>query len=396
MNPPLAAYRLIESTAELEALAGSLGRVKTLAVDLEADSLYHYQEKVCLLQLADGRGHYLVDPLKIPDCSSLAPVFADPEIRKIFHGADYDIRSLFRDFRITVRNLFDTELAARFLGRRETGLEALLGSHFQVQLDKRFQRTDWSKRPLTPPLLEYAAADVAYLIPLARTLEENLTLLGRREWVLEEGEWLCRVRPQSPPEGPLFLRFKGAREMDPRSLGVLEHLLAFRQERAAARDRPAFKIMGTDPLKELVSRKPESKEQMQGIPGLSAKMMDRMGDGLLAAVRRGLEMPEKDLPRFPRHRKPPVPAAVTLRVKALKQWREQQAQGLQLEPGLLLNNALIDQVAQLNPIRVADLERIPELRNWQKGNFGGEIVEVLARLKPTPGPEAGERPNPAP
>jgi ribonuclease D len=184
--------------------------------------------------------------------------------------------------------------------------------------------------------------------------------------------------------------------MDPRSLGVLEHLLAFRQERAAARDRPAFKIMGTDPLKELVSRKPESLEQMQGIPGLSAKMIDRMGDGILAAIRRGLEMPEENLPRFPRHRKPPVPAAVTLRVKALKQWREQQAQVLQLEPGLLLNNALIDQVARLNPVRPADLDRIPELRNWQQANFGGEIVEALARLKPTPGPEAGERPNPVP
>lgn len=381
MPPPLTSYRLIDTTEALQDLAAALARVESLAVDLEADSLYHYQEKVCLLQIGDGVGHYLVDTLQIPDCSSLGPIFEAPQIRKIFHGADYDIRSLYRDFRITVRNLFDTEMAARFLGRRETGLEALLGSHFQIQLDKKYQRTDWSKRPLTPPMLEYAAADVAYLIPLARSLEENLVLLGRREWVREEGEWLCRVRPQPPYAGPLFLRFKGAREMDPRSLAILEQLLVFRQERAEARDRPVFKIMGADPLKELVSRKPESLDQLQGIKGLSTKMIDRLGEGLIEAVRRGLETPADDLPRFPRSRKPPVPAAVGPRVKALKQWRETRARELQLEPGLLLNNAGIEQIAILNPVRPEELDRLPELRNWQKQNFGEEIVLALQPLR---------------
>jgi ribonuclease D len=376
MNAPLASCQLIETTDDLESLARRLAREKRLSVDLEADSLFHYQEKVCLLQLADTTGCYLLDTLKISDCSALGPLFEDPEIQKIFHGSDYDIRSLYRDFRLTVRNLFDTELAARFLGRRETGLEASLGSYFQVQLDKKFQRTDWSKRPLTPPMLEYAASDVAYLIPLARSLEENLAALGRLTWVIEEGDWLCRARPQPPYQGPWFLRFKGARQMDPRSLAVLEKVLAFRQERAEARDRPVFKIMGADPIREVVEKKPRFLDELMGIKGLSPKMIDRMGEGLIEAVRQGLDVPEEDLPRFPRTRKPPTSAAVGQKVTSLKQWREAKAQELQLEPGLLLNNALIEQVALLHPAGVEELDRIPELRLWQKRNFGEEIVQA--------------------
>ncbi|MBI5585783.1 MAG: ribonuclease D [Deltaproteobacteria bacterium] len=387
MSASLASSRLIETADDLQNLARRLAREKHLAVDLEADSLFHYQEKICLLQLADTENCYLLDTLKITDCSPLGPLFEDPGIQKIFHGSDYDVRSLYRDYHITIRNLFDTELAARFLGRRETGLEAMLGMHFQVQLDKKFQRTDWSKRPLTPPMLEYGASDVAWLIPLARTLEENLAALGRLEWVLEENDWLSRVRPQPPYQGPWFLRFKGARQMDPRSLAVLERVLAFRQERAEARDRPVFKVLGADPIREVVEIKPQSLDQLKGIKGLSPKMIDRLGEGLIEAVRQGLAIPEGDLPRFPRSRKPPASAAVGLRVKMIKQWRENKALELQLEPGLLLNNALIDQVALLNPTRVEELDRIPELRNWQKQTFGEEIVQALGAPGQRPGKE---------
>jgi ribonuclease D len=162
-------------------------------------------------------------------------------------------------------------------------------------------------------------------------------------------------------------------------------LLAFRQERAAARDRPVFKTLGADPIKELVLRKPETLDQLQGIKGLTPKLVARLGEGLLEAVRRGLAVPESDRPRFPRTRKPPVPALMGLRIKSLKQWREQRAKELQLEPGLLLNNALIDQVALLNPARPEELDQILELRNWQKRNFGAEIVQALLGPPPAPG-----------
>jgi len=129
--------------------------------------MYHYFEKVCLLQIATESVSYVLDPLALRDLSALKPVFSNPRIRKVFHGADYDIRSLSRDFGFEVENLFDTQMACKFLGLQETGLEALLRERFQVELNKKFQRADWSKRPLSRDMLEYAAMDGNYLIPLA-------------------------------------------------------------------------------------------------------------------------------------------------------------------------------------------------------------------------------------
>ena len=143
-------FEWIETLPSLEEVAQILGQAKIIGVDLEADSMHHYFEKVCLLQIATESACYVMDPLAVKDLSVLRPVFSNARIRKVFHGADYDIRSLHRDFRLEVENLFDTQLACLFLGLRETGLEALLRSRFQVDLNKKYQRADWSQRPLSP------------------------------------------------------------------------------------------------------------------------------------------------------------------------------------------------------------------------------------------------------
>ena len=140
-------YAIISARAELAAQVQRLQKHKIIGVDLEADSLYHFKEKVCLLQIAAGSLNIVIDPLQIKDLTTLKPLFKNPNIQKVFHGADYDIRSLFRDFKITVNNLFDTQLACRFLGMNETSLEAVIRRWFQVNLNKKYQRKDWSKRP---------------------------------------------------------------------------------------------------------------------------------------------------------------------------------------------------------------------------------------------------------
>jgi len=189
--------------AELE------GQVE-IGVDLEGDSMFHYQEKVCLFQIATSSLNFVVDPLAVKDLSSLAPVFADDRVRKIFHGADYDIRSLYRDFAIEVRSLFDTQIAARFLGMKETGLASLLQDKFGVESDKRYQKKDWSRRPLPDPMLEYAVQDICYLLPLARTLRDELAEKDLLFCVEEECGLLAEVRPQPNKTKPFFLHFKGA------------------------------------------------------------------------------------------------------------------------------------------------------------------------------------------
>ncbi|HSR36924.1 MAG TPA: ribonuclease D, partial [Desulfurivibrionaceae bacterium] len=140
-------FEMITDSAGLRRLAAELSREPLLACDLEADSLHHYREQVCLLQFSTPFANYLLDPLAVRDLAPLAPVFADPAIRKVFHGADYDVRSLHRDYGFEIVNLFDTMIACQLLGEAEVGLAAVLKRRFGVELDKGFQKADWSRRP---------------------------------------------------------------------------------------------------------------------------------------------------------------------------------------------------------------------------------------------------------
>jgi len=177
-------HKIIDTFDALANLVAMIENDKIIGVDLEADSMYHFKEKVCLIQIASRGINAVIDPLMIQDLSPLKPLFKKAEIQKIFHGADYDVRSLYRDFRITINNLFDTELASRFLGYSETSLEAVLKNKFEVVLDKKYQRKDWSKRPLPQDMISYAAKDVRYLLPLAESLSTELENKSRLRWVM--------------------------------------------------------------------------------------------------------------------------------------------------------------------------------------------------------------------
>jgi ribonuclease D len=167
-------YKIINTAAGLEKAVRTLEKARAVAVDMEADSMYHFQVKVCLLQMATEKLTIVVDPLQVKNLFPLKPLFSNPDVKKIFHGADYDVRSLFRDFSIEINNLFDTELACRFLGIKETGLEAVMEKYLNISLDKKYQKKDWSKRPLPKEMIDYAVGDVNYLLKLAKVCEKEL------------------------------------------------------------------------------------------------------------------------------------------------------------------------------------------------------------------------------
>ena len=371
-------FEWIETLPRLEGAARFLGQAKIIGVDLEADSMHHYFEKVCLLQMATESACYVLDPLAVKDLSVLRPVFSNPRIRKVFHGADYDIRSLHRDFRLEVENLFDTQLACLFLGLRETGLEALLRSRFQVGLNKKYQRADWSQRPLSPEMVEYAAMDVGYLIPLALVLEKELEEKNRLSWVEEECLFLSKVRFPPPSHEPLYLRVKGASSLDSRGLAVLEALLEFREAQAQKADLPPFKVLGNEALLELAMKKPLRPEELETAKVLSRKQIDRHETRLLPEIHRAMSIPDKDLPVYPRKTRPDLPSPVRQRVKALKTWRDMRAKSLGMEPGILLNNALIQDLALKNPRSIKEMEEIPGLKKWRQNHFGREILAAQA------------------
>jgi len=377
MSDSQATLQKIDTPDAVHAAASQLARQGAVAVDLEADSMFHFQEKVCLIQMAADEQILLIDPLQAGTLDPLASIFADRRICKVFHGADYDIRSLFRDFGFAVHNLFDTEIAARFLGIPGTGLESVLQDRFGKKLDKKYQRKDWSRRPLPEEMLTYAADDVRYLLPLARNLERELRSKGRLEWALEECERISRVRPVVNNDQPLFLSFRGAGRLDSRSLAVLEALLQYRRQIAEKKDRPLFKVFGNKSILRLVQHKPLDLEHLEQTGALSRKQIQMYGEELLAQIGRALQIPSAELPVYPRKKAPEVPPAVPGRIRRLKKWRDGKAKELQIEPGVLLNKAAIAAIAMENPATADDLASLPELRKWQVRELGADLIRQL-------------------
>ncbi len=367
---------ILTTTDEVEALAAELARESAIAVDLEADSMHCYQEKVCLLQFSSAEKTWLVDPLAGPDLSSLKPLLADPNVRKIFHAADYDIRCLHRDFGIEIRGLFDTMVSSQFLGEEKIGLADLLGKYFGVELDKKYQRADWAVRPLSEGMIRYAAEDTRHLHRLSAILEGRLADKGRLEWVAEEFAILEGARFQDQ-HGPMFLRAKGAAVLDRRALAVLEELLQWRDREAKRRDCPPFKVVGNKSFLEIARIQPRALQGLVGIEGISARMVERYGRDLLAAVEAGTSLPEKDLPAFPpRERRVRDPEA-DKRLSALKEWRTAKAAELEMDPGIVVNNAVLEEVARRLPKSAAELDGIAGMKRWQRGVLGDGILAEL-------------------
>lgn len=368
---------VITTKERLAALADQLVGEPIVAFDLEADSMHHYQEKVCLIQVSIPSVTALIDPLALPDVAPLAPVMVDPLVRKVFHGADYDIRSLYRDFGIVVNNLFDTMIACQLLGEKEVGLAAVLRKRFGVELDKTFQKADWSRRPLKQEMLDYASEDTQYLIELHRQLIDELTERGRLSWVEEEAELVSKVRAADRTGEPLYLRFKGAGRMPPRDLAVLDGLLRLRDRRARQSDLPPFKILGNETLGLLAVRKPEKAADLTGIPGLSPRLIERYGTAILEAVAAAMALPADRLPRIATSPRPKRDRATEERLKKLKEWRESTSKELGIEGGLILNNTVLEALAERVPASVGELEAIPAMRRWQRREFGSVLIALL-------------------
>ncbi len=380
----MAEYRFIDRVTEVEELAQKLALEKVIAVDTEADSFFHYFDKLCLVQVSASCGTFLIDPLSMPPrgLAPLAPVLADPAIRKVFHAAEYDLFVLHRHCGLRVGSLFDTMISAQMLGYPAVGLGALVERHFDVKLSKDQQRTDWSRRPLRDVQLDYAALDVIYLAELARILERELTAKKRLQWAQSEFTALeARVWPEREFDEQGYLRIKGARKLSPRGLAVLRELFLFRDKRAREGDRPPFKVMGNGTLLDLAQNPPTSRRALGSRRGITDLVLRRFGGELLDAITRGVEGPEHP----PLERK-----AVTegngrrrldrrgeARLDELKRWRAVRARELSLDPGVFCPNASLEEMAGALPKSVDELRSLPALKPWWAEQFGAEVLAVL-------------------
>jgi len=373
-----ASFVYLDTAPAVEQFTKEIATAREIALDTEGASFHRFVDRVYLLQLSTRERHAVIDPLPIGVPDALGALLEDPSVQVVFHDADYDLRLLQQDYGWKTRNIFDTRIAAQLLGYTAFGLAALLERFFDVKLDKKHQRADWSMRPLTDDMLDYAAQDTRFLLALRDTMSAELAKMGRMDWAKEEFALLEGTRWTDEEPGVSYLRLKGARDLSRRELAVLRELVPWRDSVAGALDRATFRVLGNEQLLDIARSQPQTKEALGKIKGMPRAILEQRGAELLDAVRRALAVPDAELPKFPRAARWDRDAEFDTRVTALKTARDAAAKRLELDPGVLCSRDRMEAVARRNPTSADEVAEVVELRRWQVRELGEAFVAALA------------------
>jgi len=370
MPQPLSPPEWVATQSELHALVDELLQQSSLAVDTESNSLHAYHEQVCLIQISTDKTDYLVDPLALDNITMLGEIFASTKIEKIFHAAEYDLICLKRDFDFLVANIFDTRWAVRVLGYTRDGLDGLLGERFNIQVDKKYQKADWGKRPLSDEQVNYARLDTHYLLPLKEMLQAELDEKGLLQLACEDFERACNVEiPAAKPV--LWERMANNHAFTPRELTILKELYECRERIAEDLDRPTFKVMGDKQLFDIARLPPKHPDELFGL-GLSNKQVKRWGKAVLQAVTKGESAP------LVKPQQPERPDDAYLsRLDALKTWRKNVARKMHVESDVILPRQLMDLIAERAPKSMPGLSVLLSDSPWRFTRYGPQILEVV-------------------
>lgn len=353
-------------------MVADLSAQTRIAVDTESNSLHAFREQVCLMQFTTRKKDYVVDPLALKDISSLAPIFNNAGIEKIFHAAEYDLICLRRDFHFQFSELFDTMHAARVLGYQYVGLDNLLAEKFQVKMDKRHQKADWAERPLTPAQLNYARLDTHYLFDLRDMLVAELQEKKRLELAQEDFVRACEVEvTKEKVNGSSWKRFAARKDISVRELTILSELCVSRDQIAEQMNRPPFKVISDAMLLEIARSQPEKDVDLAGI-GMTSKQIDLWGRQLLTAARRGVEAPlvKREQAKRPND-------AMLKRLEKLKAWRKRVAQEMGVESDIVLPRVYLNSLAEKPPKNIRELELMMADSPWRFSHYGPQIYRLV-------------------
>lgn len=377
LDPLTDAY--LQDQADFDRFMARIQGEPLLAVDTEAASFHRYKDRIYLIQLSTRSLTAVVDPITVTDLGALGRLLADQSVEILFHDADYDLRILHRDYGFHATSLFDTRVAAQLLNEPGIGLAALLEKYLKVTLDKKYQRADWSARPLTPEMLAYAAGDTRHLAELRDILKQKLVDKGRWSWATEEFALLERVEwHQSGPPEEAYLRLKGAKALRGHQLAVLRELYSWREAVASQLDRAQFRVLQNEAMLAIAKEMPQDLEKLKELKVLSPDQLRRRGEDLLAAVKRGANAPASSIPTFERTRRPPPDPAFDARLEKLKVARNKLAEEVDLQPGVLCPNGFLEAIARMEPTKVEELAAVEGMRKWQREVVGPGLLAALA------------------
>lgn len=360
-HPRISGFTLIDQPGQLDPLLAAIDQDSEVVMDTEADNMYRFRVRVCLLQFYVCGEVFLVDALAPIDLNPLWSRLAKKHL--VMHGSDFDLRLLSDFCQFRAKSLFDTMLAAQLLGRSRIGLASLIEDNFGVKLDKDGQKANWSRRPITQKLLDYAALDVWYLPALRDILSRELKRLGRVDWMDQQ----CKAQIEagvtgfSPPDENDW-RIGKSERLRARGQAVLHAVWHWRQEQAQKLDTPPFKVCSNEFLVRLATVADDGAPEEAILAEVNlGKRHQRLIGSLAAAVRSGIERDPRTLPRRP-GRDPnhmPLTQAEIALLDRIKEERDKIAAKISIEPTLIANRSQLSQIAR-TPTKLGDV-----LLPWQ-------------------------------
>ncbi|MFQ5598663.1 MAG: ribonuclease D [Nitrospiria bacterium] len=374
-------YEYITQPGSRDQAVTELMQCAVIGVDTEGDSLYSYEEQVSLIQISGGGRHYIFDPLLLDTVKPLGPLFENRSILKIFHGSDYDVVSMKRDFQFQTGPIFDTALAARAIGIQRFSLQSLIEKYFQITLSKKYQKANWRLRPLSAEQLDYASGDTRYLIQLHALLKAEVEKKGRLDQVEEECRLMEEItwngRPFEPND---YLRIKGARLLPEPSQKVLRELIVARDQLAKEKNRPPFKVISGRHFIEMAKALPQDLSALTALfPNKNSAVL-KHAPIWLDAVAKGLKT-DRPLPERVKNNRASMTPEQKILFQQLKEWRNGQAEAEEVEPAMVFTAAVLEEIARVRPVTIDGFGAIALVRPWQTKRYGETLLKIIAEAK---------------
>ncbi len=379
--PPVS---VLSSERELHHVVGELAGQPRIAIDIESNGLFRYRPSLCVVQIASAEQVFILDTLAVSP-KGLTRLLGPEGPLKIIHDVSFDAR-LLADSGIELANVFDTQLAARMLGRTATGLAALMTAELGITLDKTLQHHDWTSRPLRPAHLDYLARDVIHLVRLANRLRLEVDAFGIDQALDEETRYRLAqaiLAPNLVDPRPPYARLKGIERVNPAELPILRRLADIREKRAQALDVPPYKVLGPDVLFEIARAKPSTMEELGRIKGATSGSRARsLAAAMLEAVRLGQldgSIPDNEREYFERPRIPgSVIKARRAREARLSSWRRAEASRRGVDEQVVLPGHCLQDLASLtDEATLETISRVPGIGRFRIAEDGMAILRAL-------------------
>lgn len=366
---------LIEDLTQLSQMVTDLSQFPRIGVDTESNSLFEYDEKICLIQFSTETTDYLLDTIKLRELDHLRNLFYSEKIEKIFHAAEYDLMCLKRDFSFEFNNIFDTMIASRILGFSSIGLSSLIKNFFDITIDKKFQRANWGKRPISEEMRLYAQFDTHFLIDLRNILYVKLEENNKLELAKEDFRRITDVDAfVNNKNHENYWRIIKGNSLTQQQESVLIELYYLRENLARLSNRPPFKVFSNQAIINIAKKLPKDLNQLKSIDHFTPKLIQKYGEKVIFAVNQGLSInncSKKD--KFK-----PNPSYLR-KYEVLKQWRKQKGNELSVESDIILPKEHLEQLAHLKQCDLQNIQTIMYNIPYRFNKFGEEILSLLER-----------------